>query len=306
MSQIEYSLRNVTLTQGKSFEPQLHVNVDFRFTKSNPQDGEYLQLVNTKCRLDVKSNDSDLFEAGISEQTGNVSLWAGNSTVVSFIIRLSSYVFKRIEELRAGDNLWFKCTITACSSIVRYDNGAEKFEVQNPQQRGVDTWKYPKSEWIENLNTTDFNKIELIEIPKIDFPKISLTENVTKFLDAANKAINEGRYGDVLKECRNAVDSVTGGLEEWAKNIPLTDEGQKITKNSEKNELYLSKLLNDKEKAARLNKIISSLHYYLSLNPHEAEYKGMQFTMYDAKFVMYTVVSLAHSILKHIENNSNT
>jgi len=177
-------------------------------------------------------------------------------------------------------------------------------------QASQNTWEYPKSKWIDHLNTTEFNKIELIEIPKIELPKIALTADVMKFLSKSDKAMNEGRYPHVLSECRNAIDALDNGIEEWSKDKTLTAEQNLELENIKqkqngkkvgKREVGLSKLMGDVEKGVRLGMIIGNLHYYLSLSPHEAEH-GSNLTIDDASFVVHSVTSYAGNVLKYLEN----
>ena len=121
--------------------------------------------------------------------------------------------------------------------------------------------------------------------------------------------MSEGRYGDVLQECRKALDALDSGIEEWATNSTLTeDETNRIKQNSGKEvkkEIYLSKLIGDENKAKRLNMIRGKLHYYLSLDPHQSEYKGMEFTQDDAKFVLHAVTGFINNMLKYLSIKQN-
>lgn len=309
MTDLSYSLNGVTLNQTNAFQPQLNVRLDIKYPKftTNPPQPDYMQITGVKGKLSVKGINPPQFEIGVGEQEQFSNVRLGDMVTLHLTVRLSPYLLHQIEELRSGGDLWFQFEAISSGLSIAYQDGLNKVDIINFQVYGNNTWKYPKSEWIDHLNTTEFNKIELIEIPKIELPKIPLTDHIMKFLNNATRAFNEGRYGDVLKECRNAFDALDGGLEEWINNKTLTEEENKIRQNgkqSAKRELYLSKLMNDQIKAERLSKVIGDLHNYLSLNPHEAEYKGMIFTNYDAKFVIHTVTSLVSDILKHIENNN--
>ncbi len=302
MTELSCSLISVTLSQPNAFQPQLNVRLDIKYPKySNQPLPEAIQIMGIKGKLRVKANSSAQFEVGVTEQEQLGYVRLGDVVTLYLTVRLTPYLLHRIEELRLGSDLWFQFEPMGSGLSISLQDG--KVEVINFQINS-NTWKYPKSEWIDHLNTTEFNRIELIEIPKVEFPKISLTDEVMKFLSKANTAMTQGRYGDVLKECRSVIDTLDNGLEEWAKTISLTEEeNNKIKQNGKqgtKRETYLSKLIGDKEKAMRLSKVISDLHYYFSLDPHEAEYKGMQFTIDDAKFVMHTVSSLSNNILKYM------
>lgn len=304
MPQMEYTIKTVTLEQGNSFQPRLRVVMELKYTRWSENEPKYIDIMNVKAKLFVRAVKQVWFEVCAIEQDGQNSVHLGDITTVHTIGILSPYLVLKLEDLRSGNDLWFKIQNSAGWCVSRGEES--HFETLNMQQRGIEECKYPKSEWIEHLNNTEFNKIELIELPKIVFPKIQLTEHIVRFLDNARRAFSEGRYGDVLKESRNALDALDGGVEEWVKSKPPTNIENDVKQNDKQSirrENYLSILFNDKEKAIRLSKIIGDLHYYLSLNPHEAEYKGMIFTNYDAKFVLHTITSLANDILKHIENN---
>lgn len=301
MPQIDYSIKMAGLEQGNSFQPRLTVQLELKFVKYGNNDPDYIEIMGVRGKLLARTNNSNWFEVCFVEQDGHNSVRLNDTTVVRLVGQLSPYLVLKLENLRSGNDLWFKIQNPNGWCVARGNNQAY-FETLSMQQRGTEECKYPKSEWIEHLNATEFNKIELIELPKIEFPKLPLTEHILKFLTNATRAYNEGRYGDVLKECRNALDALDSGVEEWVKSKPSV-KMENNTKETTKGALSLSVLLNDKEKATRLYKIINDLHYYLSLNPHEAEYHGMVFTNYDAKFVLHAVTSLVSDILKHIENN---
>lgn len=305
MPEIDHSIKSVTLVQGNSFQPRLSVVVDLKYRRGNDKDPDHIEIIGVKGKLFVRTMKPDWFELCVVEQDGYSGVSLNDTTAVHMTGILSPYLVLKLEDLRSGNDLWFRINNPTGWCVTRGPTGGG-FQTLNIQQRGSEECKYPKSEWIEHLNATEFNKIELIELPKIEFPKIPLTQHIVKFLDNATRAFSEGRYGDVLKENRNALDALDVGLEEWSKNKSDTNIESEVKHDnkSSKRENYLSILFNDQEKATRLNKIMTDLHYYLSLNPHEAEYKGMIFTNYDAKFVLHAVTSLVNDILKHIENSS--
>jgi len=115
-------------------------------------------------------------------------------------------------------------------------------------------------------------------------------------------------YNDLWKSCDEFRGGMDAGLKEWINSKPelKIEKNAKQNGKNDKRKNHLTLLLNDNEKASRLSKIIGDLHYYLSLNPHEAEYKGMIFTDYDAKFVLHSVTGFVNNILRHIENNTKT
>lgn len=307
MSQMESNITSVILEQGNSFQPRLRVLMNLKYNRFGGEEPDYIDLMGIKGKLFVRTQKLDWFELCIVEQEGNNGVRIGENTLVHMTGILSPYLMLKLEELRSGNDLWFRINQPTGWSVPRRnsDSGIETLSIQT---RGSGECKYPRSEWIEHINATEFNKIELVELPKIEFPKIPLTEYIVKFIDNARRAFSEGRYGDVLKESRNALDALDKGLEEWISNKPELKLENNVKQNgkNDKRKNHLSLLFNDDEKAYRLSKIIGTFHYYLSLNPHEAEYKCMIFTNYDAKFVLHTVTGLVNNILKHIENDVKT
>lgn len=305
------SFNGVTLSQSSSFEPQLNVRLDIRYqqTHANQPQPDYIEIINTRTKLRVKGKNPQQFEIGVAQQEQYNGVRLGDIATIHLTLRLSPHLLHKIEELRSGGDLWFQYEHIMSGIALSDQSGISRTDIINLQINS-NTWKYPKSEWIDHLNATEFNKIELIEIPKIIMPKIPLTEEVMKFLSQANKASDEGRYDDVLSECRNAIDALDNGIEEWGKNKTLTpDDNLKLDnikskrngKPVSKRETELSKLLGDVEKGVRLGQVIGSLHYYLSLSPHEAEHKSY-FTVDDAKFVIHSVTSYVSNVLKYLEN----
>ena len=306
---MESNVTSVMLEQGNSFQPRLRVVLDLKYSRwGGGAESDYIDLRGIKGKLFVRTQKPDWFELCTVEQDGDShSAHLDHNILIHMTGILSPYLMSKLEELRGGNDLWFKIIQPTGWCVPRGDVG-NAFETLSIQSRGSEECKYPRSEWIEHINTTEFNKIELIELPKIEFPKLPLTEHIVKFTNNARRAFSEGRYGDVLKESRNTLDALDAGLEEWVNSkseLKIENDVKQNDKN-DKRKNHLSLLLNDDEKANRLSKIIGSIHYYLSLNPHEAEYKGMVFTEYDAKFVLHAVTGFVNNILKHIENSTKT
>ncbi|MHB8547156.1 MAG: hypothetical protein ACYDAJ_10360 [Nitrosotalea sp.] len=312
MRDLVSSFNGVTLMQPNSFEPQLNVRLDMKYQQTytnQPPQPNSIEIINTKVKLRVKGKDPQQLELGVAEQEQYCSVRLGDVVTMHLTFRLSQQLLHRIEKLRLGGDLVFQYEHIMSSIVISDQNGINKTDIINFQVN-LNTWEYPRSKWIDHLNTIEFNRIELIEIPKIVLPNIPLTEEIMKFLSQATKAMDEGRYGDVLFECRKVIDALDKGIEEWGKNTTLNAEeklkledlkskpnGKRIGKREED----LSKLMADVEKGVRLGVVIGNLHYYLSLNPHEAEHKS-SFTVDDAKFVMHSITSYARNILKYIEN----
>lgn len=300
MLQIDYSIVSCTLSQPTSFEPQLRTILNLKYVKWSDPNPPRIEIIDIKGKILVRTNNNTTWhDMGIAEQESQSSVNLGDTVQIHLLTRISPHILDKIEKLRSGNDLWFRFNPISGKYISQIGNNVNSIDTLNMQERGTPESKYPKSEWIEHLNATEFDKVELIEIPKIDLPQIPLTGHIVKFLGDANKAMNDGRYGDVLQECRKSIEALETGVKEWGKNNASTQE------QNSKNELenYLTKLIGDREKATRLNELRKTLRSYLSLDPHEAEYKSIVFIRDDAKFVLYTTIGFINNILKYMVNS---
>lgn len=293
------TLRSIELNQPNSFEPQLNVQLDLQYqhTFSNQPQPSSIEILGAKIKLVVNVKQGQI-NLGLAEQEHYCRLNTSGITTMALTLKLSPYLLHRIEEVRGGTDLLFQYGPHTGSGIVISDqNGFSKIEALSLQIQG-NQWEYPRSKWADHINRTEFNKIELIEMPKIDFPEIPLTENIMKFHKDASKAMSDGRYGDVLQECRKMIESLETGIKEWGKKIVSSQEQG----NKGELENYFTKLIGDEEKARRLNELRKTLRSYLSLDPHEPEYKTIVFIRDDAKFVLYATVGFINNILKYMES----
>ena len=291
---VNYALDKITLSQDKSFEPFFIVNL--RVKTNNLQNNSYAEITDARGKLYVIKGSKE-FELGDIRFEDRLIVRQEYEMHAIARVRVTPYVFHKIEDLRNGDEMYFRANLIFGTAIVRLNN----IESQATLQFNVyptNQWLYPKSEWVKDLNTTDFHKIELIEIPKIEFPELPLTSNIMRFVEDAKTSMNEGKHGDVLSKCRKALDALDGGIDEWGKKLELND------KENSKREQILTKLFGEKEKAKRFNEIKNKFHSYLSLDPHEPQYKGIEFTREDAKFVLVTSITIINNVLQHMKNQS--
>jgi hypothetical protein len=77
-------------------------------------------------------------------------------------------------------------------------------------------------------------KITLVTIANIDLPKIPLTHEVLKYLNEASRALSDGRYGDVFGECRESLNALYNGIDEWVDCVLTGEDAKKIQDSSEK------------------------------------------------------------------------
>ena len=293
------SLKNIELTQSNSFEPQLNVQLDLQYTQTfnNQPQPSSMEILDAKIKLVINVKKRQL-NLGLAEQENHCILNTNGITTMHLTLKLSPYLLHRIEEVRGATDLLFQYYAHTGSGIIISDqNGFSKIEAFSLQIQGSQ-WEYPRSKWTDHMNRTEFDKIELIEMPKIDFPEIPLTENIVKFHKDASKAISDGRYGDVLQECRKMIESLETGIKEWGKkNVSSQEQG-----NKDELENYFTKLMGNEEKARRLNELRKSLRSYLSLDPHEPEYKTIVFIRDDAKFVWYATLGFVNNVLKYMDS----
>ncbi len=168
-------------------------------------------------------------------------------------------------------------------------------------------FKYSKSEWIADLNATDARSL-IFDMPTVTLPDLPLTTEVTRFLNDAESSFKDGRWGDVLGDCRKAMNALYNGIDQWGAVQNLTrEESQYIQSQGEKvgaqRNVYFSRLLGHPEKGERLNKLRTSLYQYLSLEPHESDYGGVIFNRDDAMFVLRITYGFVANIL-HILGSS--
>lgn len=295
MTNVEFYIDTIKLEQLNSFQPTLQVSINLKHIEQDEEKPQYMKLIGLQGKLLVRNHQGNWIVLCIINQDNNDIIYKNQEVLIRLSGFLSPYLMLKLEELRIGDDLIFKIQILTGLTIPQSNNTIGIGTIHANATRSGE-WKYAQSEWVKDLNATEFNKIELIELPKIEFPNLSLTKNIVKFIDKAKQADLEGRYGEVLTECRRALDALTLGLKEWRK-----DKSESI--NDEKQKPTLLILLGNNEKADRLQKVINGLHSYMSLDPHEPEYHGIVFTNYDAKFILITTTGLINSILRHIEKN---
>lgn len=296
MPTVNYSLSQVTLEQGNSLEPFFRITLNGKYESYGVQNQpSNIEIIDVKGRLYVNAKGGQ-YEIGNIELQ-NVSYVALlQNTNLNFITRISPQILQKIEKLRDGGELHFMFQSSYGLCMSRDQSGLMiKMEDLGLTTSG-NTYRYPKSDWIDHLNRTELNKLELIELPKVELPNLPLTEQITNFLNDAHKRLHEGHYDDVLQECRKALEALNKGIEEWVVvNKALSDEEKKQTKDIL--ELRLSKLLRDGEKSKRLDKVRAGLFDIFSLATHESEHKGITFTRNEAIFGIHAITSFSNIIL---------
>ncbi|MGI0019031.1 MAG: hypothetical protein ACREAY_01015 [Nitrososphaera sp.] len=125
--------------------------------------------------------------------------------------------------------------------------------------------------------------------------------------------MREGRWDDVLGECRKTINALYVGIDEWGNGLQLTqaekDAIQSASNSSDKikakRNLFFIKLVQHDEKGLRLNNLRASLYNYLSLDPHEPDHKGVHFTREDAAFSLRMTTGFCANMLKRLHYHLN-
>lgn len=238
---------------------------------------------------------------GSSSATKLLYTWdkSGKSELV-FDFPLDNYLLSEIENIRSGGDLNLSADISLLAKT--HDPSYILEEQECPFSI---KFTIAKSEWNDKiLPQLISKKVTLITIPIIDLPEIPLTHDLIKYLNEAHKALNDGRYGDVFGECRQSINALYNGIEQWGKSQLTDDDKNKIPNNSEKTNtlrnISFLKLVEHEEKGKRINQLRNSLYQYLSLDPHEADYKGITFTRGDAISALNITTSFVSNILYYM------
>jgi hypothetical protein len=311
---LPFTIEEVRLVQGNSIQPYLKLNLNIKLADNGNNKGvKEITLFDIKKKVYVGTKSGEYTnELGVAEfvNSSSTRLYGiGSDANFELRLTLSHFILQRLEQIRDGKDLYFSVdNYTYAYGSVRRDEGniAELISLQ--ASGNSYSKKYPRSDWIDDLGRTEFEKVELVEIPVVVLANIPLTSDVTRFIHDAERAVQEGRYGDVFGECRKAVEALFKGVEEWGIKQQLTEKesaaiesatsGDKLNM---KRQIYFSRLVEHPEKGKRLNALRVDLTNYLSLDPHEAEYKGIDFTNNDASFALRITVGFASNILNHLE-----
>lgn len=127
-----------------------------------------------------------------------------------------------------------------------------------------------------------------------------------KYLNEACRALSDGRYGDVFGECRESINALYNGVDEWADNMLTVEDRNNIEHSSEKvntkRNIGFSKLVGHAEKGKRINQLRNSLHQFLSLDPHKPDYNGIEFTRGDGISALNMSASFIGNILEYLSS----
>lgn len=305
-------LVRVQLLQTRSLGPYLRVHLNLTLESNGNNNGvTEMTLLGAKCMLLVRDGP-ELQEIGLAEalSDNNVFPGVGATHELRFDLRVSHFELQKLEEIRSGGDLHFLChsLMWIPASYTRDgERATENVHINTVQDRNV--YKYPRSEWIDDLNKTDYGKIDMIEIPQLQIANVAASKDVQRFLSEAQKAIMEGRYGDALGECRKVLNVVYNAVDAWGASHEFEKEIaqrlQDIKAGDRPNALrkyVFEKLVGHKEKGERINNLRNVLFQYLSLDAHEADHSGMEFTPHDALLAVRVTTGFAANVLRYLAN----
>ncbi|NAL78244.1 hypothetical protein [Nitrososphaera sp. AFS] len=254
------------------------------------------------AKLSLKVSDYVRYVIGTASSTNLIYTWDINGdSEIEFDITLDSYLLSEIENIRKGGNLNLVAEILLVANERNISYGTQEFEYPF-----VVEFDIPKSIWNENILPHLMNKkITLVTIPNIELPKIPLTHEVLKYLNEASRALSDGGYGDVFGECRESLNALYTGIDEWVKGVLTIDETSKIQnagaeKVNARRNIGFTKLVGHEEKGKRINQLRNSLHQFLSLDPHKPDYKGIEFTRGDGISALNMSASFTGNVLEYL------
>lgn len=309
-----FSLSKVLLIQERTIDPYLQVSLNIKLPNNGNNRGiTTLSIFALRLRLKI-ANTADwnsMYELGYAEllHGGNNLDGVGSDVTANLRLGLSSHVIHKIENLRNGKDLYFfvDSSIDAFARVIRDDITTTE-PIRLSVERENYSYKYNRSEWNDHLTKSDFDKIELLELPVVELPDISPTTDILSFLHAAEKAIREGRWDDVYGDCRNALNVLYRGVDEWGSKQRLSnEENESINsakdKTATKRNIFFPRLADHPEKGKRLNNLRSSLYSYLSLEPHQGEYQDVHFNREEASFALKSTAGFCAIVLRCLEHH---
>ncbi|MGI0019030.1 MAG: hypothetical protein ACREAY_01010 [Nitrososphaera sp.] len=178
--QLPMELTRVSLLQGQSLEPYLKLTLKIKLQSNGNNVGiSEISLFNIRGQVFVSteiSRDRE-YEIGYAESipTSNRLYGTGSEMGVEMVLKLSPYLLHKMEALRDGKDLFFQLEgwVYVFANVIRTE-GVSTELINLISTGGNPTRKYPRSEWIDDLNKTDLDMVELIEIPRIEFSQVPL------------------------------------------------------------------------------------------------------------------------------------
>lgn len=227
----------------------------------------YYEFKNFRCRVFLKG----MGYLGIADPWSLTYLnneYSQNHPI-NFFIDLNNEQILEIEKNRNHKSLSLKLNIE-CEVV---ENGKSmggqieyEFEIQ-------------QSEWINVLKQMNYMNYLLFEIPMVSHDNSQQFHNAVNFLTKANEALYEGKYSEVIANCRKAIESV----------IKSSDLSKLI--NNADNQYLTNRKLMTKEDRELI--IINAIQNYTHLG-HHTDNDGAETTFYrpEANFILGATVEL--------------
>jgi len=144
--------------------------------------------------------------------TGGTMSWMG-------YLVLDHYSLGQIERIRGSKDLQLQVRGSIIAEIH-----------QQPQTKTAASFQFDfrvaKSDWVENiLPELKYKDVALLEIPKLPDSEF---QDIANYINAAWKQYSMGEYGNVLTECRKALETLTGKMKAKGFEKEIADnEGKK-------------------------------------------------------------------------------
>ena len=247
-------------------------------------DKEY-EFKNAKAEIYVHSRlKNNLYFLGNAEPEKPLLIKTSPKNIDSFTIFnlvLNSYQLSILEDIRNGNDLYFKLKVYG--------------ETNGDQGKGTASDEIPfyvnQSQWLDLLKSINYGEFLLFEIP---VPSITKSENLRAVVDLLNQARNHflyGLYDETVATCRKALDSLT---------IILDDEDKQTEAKKQ--------FKNDKEHMSLEQRVLfirEALRHFTHLAHHVSEVgESFSFTRQEASFTLgSTAVIISFALQSSMLNN---
>ncbi len=177
-------------------------------TQSWPE--KRFEFKNAKAEVYVKGASQEYKFLGQAEPEKPLFIVAASNVDngdIFFTINLNSQQLSLIEDIRRGDDLFFKILILG-EALGNSGSWSARDEL---------LIKVNQREWIDALKQMNYGEFLLFEIP---LPKDAVHEEIKAAIDLLKQAQNHyllGNYEDVVSTCRKAIESFNHGRNETEK-----------------------------------------------------------------------------------------
>ena len=201
--------------------PRLRFDIGVNYILQAGQPAYSIILSYTRSELKIVSREgSPIYVSMLIPEQPFYILSPGSSTTSRFYADLDHYKLAQIEKIREGKDIQMHIELTFIAEV------QQQPPIKQPGMIFIKE-RIPKSDWVEIiLPQLRFKDVVLLEIPKIEKPELS--EVISK-INEAWKRYSMGEYGNVLTECRKAMEALTTIIKNLGFQKEITDEKGKRT-----------------------------------------------------------------------------